>query len=110
MTIRLSAGGSGSDGEGSGLANVFRATATVDRSSLANNQANGDGGGVGLGSDVFNDATSTLTLAHASVTKNQASVATGIAGGIYTLGTISTDSFTVIEDDHASIISDTIGP
>ena len=68
------------------------------------------GRGAGLGGGAYNDATSSLALTTSWVTQNQANGTPGIGGGIYTIGTFSVHSFTVIEDNHASTSGNNIGP
>ena len=82
----------------------------MSNSTLADNAAIGFGGGEGAGGGIFNDATSTLTLNDVLVTQNQATGPTGIGGGVYTLGTFTYDSQTVIKHNHASTSGDNIGP
>ncbi len=79
-------------------------------STITQNEANGGAGGAGLGGGAYNDATSSLALTTSWVTQNQANGTPGIGGGIYTIGTFSVNSFTVIEDNHASTSGNNIGP
>jgi fibronectin-binding autotransporter adhesin len=101
-------GGDGANGVGGGIANVVSATTTVTNSILTLNQATGGGSGAGLGGGAYNDATSSLTLTKALVTLNQAIGATGIGGGIYTIGAFSFDPLTIIFLNKASTHGDNI--
>jgi fibronectin-binding autotransporter adhesin len=103
-------GGGDGNGEGGGIANLLSATTTVTGSTITQNEANGGRGGAGLGGGAFNDATSTLELYDALVTQNQANGSPGIGGGIYTVGTFTYDSLTVIKNNHASTSGNNIGP
>jgi hypothetical protein len=109
IDLNLAQGGGGANGEGGGIANVLSATTTVGSSFLVQNQANGGSAGAGLGGGAYNDATSSLTLTKCLVTLNEAEGATGIGGGVYTLGTF-TDPLSLIVGNHASTSDDNIGP
>jgi hypothetical protein len=103
-------GSGGSNGEGGAIADLLSATTTVDRSTLSHNEADSDGGGAGLGGGAYNDATSSLALTHSLVTKNAANGSPGEGGGVYNLGTLTVDIFTIIEHNHASTSNDDVFP
>jgi hypothetical protein len=115
--------GDGGAGLGGGFANVSplrSATLSVSSTTVDHNKAlggDGVGGGNGLGGGLYNDATSTLALTGVTVEYNLAlggfglaGFGQGIGGGVYTLGTFSFDSTTVIKKNHASTSNDNIFP
>jgi hypothetical protein len=79
-----SAGGNGGDGEGGGVFIGTGATLTVTASTITGNHANGGSGGATDGQ--------------------------GIGGGVYNLGTFTSDAATVIAENHASTSNNDIFP
>ncbi len=119
------AGGNGGAGQGGGLNGNFGATLAVSGTTVFHNLAQGgDGGsggngGNGLGGGLLDDSASTLTLTDAIVTYNQAlggagglgaNGGEGVGGGVYSLGTFSFDSATIIRKNHASTSNDNLFP
>jgi hypothetical protein len=124
-------GANGGEGLGAGISVGFYALVgladnsvlTITGSTLDHNVAQGgDGGNEGNGGNGFGgglaiEAGSSATANHSTITQNQAlggeggaggSDGKGVGGGVYSLGTFSFDSSTVIKTNHASTSNDEI--
>ena len=101
--------GGSSGGDGGGIANVLNGTVSASNVTLTRNVATGSCS-PGLGGGVYNDATSTLSFFTSHVTRNIAAGSSGVGGGVYTLGTFTFDSKTVITGNRASTSGNNIGP
>ena len=107
-------GGVGGDGSGGGLAVAGQDTAAVAASVFAGNLVQGGGGssgGNGFGGGLYIDTGSSASFTRSTITGNQAksgagsggeSAGQGIGGGVYSLGTFTSDKATTIRKNHAS--------
>jgi hypothetical protein len=107
--------GNGGNGEGGGIFNDAGGTATLDNSTMDQNQADGgDGqnGGNGFGGGIFVGTGASVSVTASSIDHNRAdggdggSDGQGQGGGVYNLGTFTFDVATVIAHNKASTSND----
>jgi hypothetical protein len=113
-------GAVGGDAFGGAIANEYRATATINNTTIRQNQANGGAGtvagGDGLGGGIWDQRKSTLTLLGSAVANNSAiggagaNPGQGVGGGVYIVadGIVCADVFTIIAGNHASTSNDKV--
>jgi hypothetical protein len=119
----LAIGGRGGDAMGGGVANVLGGVVIVSGSTLSHNCALGGDGGHGFGGAIYNGAASdhpsnpgaptVLHVEQSVITHNKAQDRTagvgdgdGIGGGVYDLGFLDVDVFTLIDKNKATTSHD----
>jgi polyvinyl alcohol dehydrogenase (cytochrome) len=114
-----STGQSGGLGAGGGILAASFApgvTVTVSGCTVEHNFAIGGPGGSGLGGGLYNDNFSMLTVTASTIRYNQAhggqgrhgENGAGVGGGIYSLGSVTSNGSTVINNNHASASHDDV--
>ena len=116
LARNIAIGGAAGDALGGGLANQLGGVLLVSASTFDHNLAQAGVGGDGLGGAIYNDPASThssnlgaptvLTLELSTIKFNEADGATGIGGGVYNLGLLNLDEFTVIDKNEATTSDD----